>query len=203
MGISLWRVSAALLLSVGIAGCGTDRPPPVPPSGFASSEYVIGPGDRLSVFVWRNPELSTEVPVRPDGRISIPLVEDIVAIGKTPSTLARAIEKRLAEYVSSPIVTVSTKEVVGPFTRQIRVIGEAVQPRALAYRANMTLLDVMIEVGGLTKFASGDRATLVRLVGDTQETYSLHIDSLIRDGDIQSNVALIPGDIIIIPQRFF
>ena len=198
----VWRIAAALIL-VGVAGCGTGTPPPVPPTGFSSSQYVIGPGDKLTVFVWRNPELSVDAPVRPDGRISIPLVEDVVAIGRTPSDLGRELEKRLAKYVSAPNVTVLPKDVVGPFTRQIRVIGEAVQPRAIAYRANMTLLDAMIEAGGLTKYAAGDRATLVRTVGDRQEPYSLHIDSLIRDGEIQSNVPLIPGDIIIIPQRFF
>ncbi|MFZ2006021.1 MAG: XrtA/PEP-CTERM system exopolysaccharide export protein [Stellaceae bacterium] len=200
---SLLRLAAAVVVILGIGGCTTGTPPPVPPSDLASSEYVIGPGDKLTVFVWRNPELSVDVPVRPDGRISIPLADDIVAIGKTPSGLGREIEKRLAKYVADPIVTVLPKEFVGPFSEQIRVIGEAVQPRALPYRANMTLLDAMIEVGGLTKYASGNRATLVRTVGDTQQTYSLHIDSLVKDGEIQSNVALIPGDIIIIPQRLF
>jgi len=133
----------------------------------------------------------------------MPLVEDITANGKTPSQLARELEKRLSKYLSSPLVTVMQKQFVGPFNRQIRIIGEAVQPKALPYRANMTLLDAMIEVGGLTRFAAGDRATLVRTVANQQATYSVHIDSLIRDGDIQSNVPLSPGDIIIIPQRFF
>lgn len=200
---SLWRLAAAVAAVLGVDGCTAGTPPPAPPPGLASSEYVIGPGDKLTVFVWRNPELSVDVPVRPDGRISLPLAEDIVAIGKTPSGLAREIEKRLSKYVAEPIVTVLPKEFVGPFSEQIRVIGEAVQPRALPYRANMTLLDVMIEVGGLTKYASGNRATLVRTMGGTQQTYALHIDSLVKDGDIQSNVALIPGDIIIIPQRLF
>lgn len=133
----------------------------------------------------------------------MPLVEDITANGKTPTQLAREIEKRLSKYLSSPIVTVMQKQFVGPFNRQVRIIGEAVQPKAIPYRANMTLLDAMIDVGGLTRFAAGDRATLVRTVGNQQATYSVHIDSLIRDGDIQSNVPLSPGDIIIIPQRFF
>ncbi len=200
---SLLRLAAAVAVILGIGGCATNGPPPVPPSGLESSEYVIGPGDKLTVFVWRNPELSVDVPVRPDGRISLPLVEDVVAIGKTPTDLAHEIAKRLAKYVAEPIVTVMPKEFVGPFSEQVRVIGEAMQPRALPYRAHMTLLDAMIEVGGLTKYASGNRATLVRTMGDTQQTYSLHIDSLVKDGEIQSNVALIPGDIIIIPQRLF
>jgi polysaccharide biosynthesis/export protein len=197
-----WWIAGTMVL-IGLGGCGGGTPPPVPPTGFASSQYVIGPGDSLAIFVWRNPELSTTVTVRPDGRITMPLVEDVVAIGRTPSDLAREIERKLSKYISEPIVTVSANNVIGPFARQIRIIGEAAQPKALAYRANMTLLDAMIEVGGLTRFAAGNRATLVRTIGDTQQTYSLHIDSLIRDGDIQSNVPLIPGDIIIIPQRFF
>lgn len=133
----------------------------------------------------------------------MPLVEDITANGMTPTQLAREVEKRLSKYLSKPLVTVMQKQFVGPFNRQIRIIGEAVQPKAIPYRANMTLLDAMIEVGGLTRFAAGDRATLVRTVGNQQATYSVHIDSLIRDGEIQSNVPLSPGDIIIIPQRFF
>lgn len=196
------RGAVAAAVIAGLTGCTAEAPPP-PPSGLASSEYVIGPGDRLNIFVWRNPELSMEVPVRPDGRISIPLVEDVVAIGRTPTELGRELEKRLTVYVNQPVVTVIPREFAGPFARQVRVIGEAVQPRALAYRANMTVLDAMIEVGGLTKYAAGDRATLVRTVGNVQHTYSLQLDSLIRGGEIADNVPLIPGDIVIIPQRYF
>jgi polysaccharide biosynthesis/export protein len=196
-----WRAAYALALV--LSACTGGSPPPAPSAETATSPYLIGPGDTLTIFVWRNPELSTDVTVRPDGRVSMPLVEDITANGKTPSQLAREVEKRLSKYLSSPLVTVMQKQFVGPFNRQIRIIGEAVQPKAIPYRANMTLLDAMIEVGGLTRFAAGDRATLVRTVGNQQATYSVHIDSLIRDGDIQSNVPLSPGDIIIIPQRFF
>lgn len=196
-----WR--AAYALALGLSACTSGSPPPAPSAETVTSPYLIGPGDTLTIFVWRNPELSTDVTVRPDGRVSMPLVEDITAYGKTPSQLAREIEKRLSKYLSSPLVTVMQKQFVGPFNRQIRIIGEAVQPKAIPYRANMTLLDAMIEAGGLTRFAAGDRATLVRTVGNQQATYSVHIDSLIRDGDIQSNVPLSPGDIIIIPQRFF
>jgi len=196
------RSAVAAIGILGLAGCNTATPPPLP-SGIASSEYMIGPGDRLNVFVWRNPELSVEAPVRPDGRISIPLAEDVVAIGKTPTDLAREIEKRLAVYVNQPVVTVIPREFVGPFAQQVRIIGEAVQPRALSYRANMTVLDAMIEVGGLTKYAAGDRATLARMVANVQHTYSLYLDSLIRAGEIENNVALMPGDIVIIPQRYF
>jgi polysaccharide export outer membrane protein len=196
-----WR--AAYALAFGLSACTGGSLPPAPSAETATSPYLIGPGDTLTIFVWRNPELSTDVTVRPDGRVSMPLVEDITANGKTPTQLAREIEKRLSKYLSSPIVTVMQKQFVGPFNRQVRIIGEAVQPKAIPYRANMTLLDAMIDVGGLTRFAAGDRATLVRTVGNQQATYSVHIDSLIRDGDIQSNVPLSPGDIIIIPQRFF
>jgi polysaccharide export outer membrane protein len=197
----LWQAVCALTL--GLSACVGGAPPPAPSADIVASSYQIGPGDNLTVFVWRNPELSTDVTVRPDGRLSLPLVEDVVATGKTPSQLAREIEKRLSKYLSSPIVSVFPKQFVGPFDRQIRIIGEAVQPKALPYRANMTLLDAMIEVGGLTRFAAGDRATLIRMADGTQNTYSVHIDSLIKDGQIQSNVPLSPGDIIIIPQRFF
>jgi polysaccharide export outer membrane protein len=186
-----------------LSACGGGAPPPAPSAEVIASNYEIGPGDALNIFVWRNPELSVEVTVRPDGRLSMPLVDDLEAAGKTPSQLAHEIQKRLAKYLSSPIVSVFPRQFVGPFNRQIRIIGEAAQPKALPYRANMTLLDAMIEVGGLTRYAAGDRATLVRTVDGTQNTYSVHIDSLIKDGDIKSNVPLSPGDIIIIPQRFF
>jgi len=188
-----------------LAGCQEGPPLPPTPSGsaMASAEYQIGPGDSLNIFVWRNPELSTSVPVRPDGRISIPLVEDAVAVGKTPTMLAREIEKRLSKYVTNPIVTVMPKSFIGPFAQQVRVIGEAATPRALPYRANMTVLDAMIAVGGLTRYAAGDDSVIVRTTGGKQFTYGVHLDSLIRDGDVSSNVLLQPGDILIIPQRLF
>jgi polysaccharide biosynthesis/export protein len=197
--------AAAMLAALALAGCssGPPLPPAPPPSNKPSAQYLIGPGDNLEIFVWRNPDLTTTLPVRPDGRISIPLAEDIVAVGKTPTELARIIEKRLSTYVSSPIVTVIPRGFVGPFDQQVRIVGEAVTPRALAYRANMTALDAMIEVGGLTKYAAGDRATLVRTVSKVQKAYPVHLDSLIHDGDIRSNVALAPGDILIIPQTYF
>lgn len=195
------------MIAVGCAltGCvsGQSLPSAPPASALPAAEYQIGPGDALNIFVWRNPELSANVPVRPDGRVSIPLVEDVVAVGNTPATLGRDIEKRLSKYVTDPIVTVMPTRFVGPFAQQVRVVGEAATPRALPYRANMTVLDAMIEVGGLTKFAAGDRATLVRTADNVQETYSVYLDSLIKDGDIRRNVALLPGDIIIIPQTYF
>jgi polysaccharide biosynthesis/export protein len=201
---TFFRAITAVVVLI-VTGCGGAPPlPPAPPaSSLPSAEYRIGPGDSLNIFVWRNPELTLTVPVRPDGRLSIPLVEDVVAIGKTPTTLAREFEDRLSKYVKEPLVTVIVEGFVGPIPEQIRVIGEAAQPRALPYRADMTLLDVMIAVGGLTKYAAGNDSVIVRTAQGEQNTYSVHLNSLIRDGDIESNVALRPGDILIIPQRLF
>lgn len=197
--------TAGLIAVLVVTGCSSAPPlPPAPPaSALPSREYIIGPGDKLNVFVWRNPELSVVVDVRPDGRLSIPLVEDVVAIGKTPTQLARVLEQRLAKYIKEPVVTVIAQGFVGPFNEQVRVIGEAAQPRALPYRTDMTVLDAMIEVGGLTRYASGNKAVIVRTVAGKQYTYGVHLDSLINDGDVNSNVALQPGDILIIPQRLF
>ena len=165
--------------------------------------YHIGPGDTLNVFVWRNPDLSLAVPVRPDGRISLPLVEDLLVDGKTPTMLAREIEKALAIYVKDPIVTVIVTGFVGPYDQQIRVIGEAGKPQALPYRANMTLLDVMIAVGGLTEYASGNQSVIVRTQNGIQQQIEVRIEDLIKDGDISANLNLLPGDILIIPESWF
>ncbi|MFZ3236635.1 MAG: XrtA/PEP-CTERM system exopolysaccharide export protein [Stellaceae bacterium] len=200
----LFRAAGLIAVFV-VAGCHNAPPlPPAPPaSALPSSEYIIGPGDRLNIFVWRNPELSIAVEVRPDGRLSIPLVEDVVAIGKTTTQLARELEQRLSKYIKEPVVTVIAQGFVGPFNEQVRIIGEAAQPRAIPYRTDMTVLDAMIEVGGLTRYAAGNDTVIVRTAGGRQQTYSVHLDDLIRDGDVSSNVALQPGDILIIPQRLF
>lgn len=199
----LWAaVTTVVLVVAGCAG-GPALPPAPPASTLPSAQYIIGPGDKLNIFVWRNPELSTSVEVRPDGRLSIPLVEDVVAIGKTPTHLARDLEQRLAKYVKEPVVTVIAEGFVGPFTEQVRVVGEAEQPRAVPYRADMTVLDLMIAVGGLTRYASGNHTVLVRTVGGKQQSYTVHLSDLLNDGDVSSNVALQPGDIVIIPQRLF
>jgi polysaccharide biosynthesis/export protein len=197
--------AAGMLTALVIAGChgGPPLPPAPPASALPSSEYIIGPGDKLNIFVWRNPELSVTVEVRPDGRLSIPLVNDVVAIGKTPTQLGQELEQRLAKYIKEPVVTVIAEGFVGPFNEQVRVIGEASQPRAIPYRTDMTVLDAMIEVGGLTRYAAGNNAVLVRNAAGRQQTYSVHLDDLIQDGDVASNVALQPGDILIIPQRLF
>ena len=196
-------ITAAVALIVTGCGGAPSLPPAPPASSLPSAEYRIGPGDSLNIFVWRNPELTLTLPVRPDGRLSIPLVEDVVAIGKTPTTLAREFEQRLAKYIKEPLVTVIVENFVGPIPDQIRVIGEAAQPRALPYRADMTVLDAMIAVGGLTKYAAGNDSVIVRTMNGEQATYSVRLSSLIRDGDVSSNVALQPGDILIIPQRLF
>jgi polysaccharide biosynthesis/export protein len=170
-----------------------------------AGEYIIGSGDNLSVFVYRNQDLSEGgVAVRPDGRISIPLVEDIDAAGKTPKQLARDIEERLKKYIQDPNVTVIVRSFIGPLNRQVRVIGEATDPQAIPYRDHMTVLDVMIATKGLTKYASGNRAIIVRRGPDGKlHNISVHLDDLIKDGDITQNVEMQPGDTLIIPQSWF
>ncbi len=168
-----------------------------------ASDYVIGSGDQLSIFVYDSPQLSTEVPVRPDGRISTPLLSDIQASGKTPAQLSKEIAERLKEYVRDPNVTVIVRGFIGPLDRQVRVIGEAADPQALPYRDGMTLLDVMITTKGLTKFAAGNRAVIVRKVDGKDVTIHVHLSDLIKDGDISQNVPMQPGDTLIIPQTWF
>jgi polysaccharide export outer membrane protein len=165
--------------------------------------YQIGAGDSLSIFVWRNPDLTTSVTVRPDGRISIPLIEDLYVEGKTPSDLSREIEAKLADYVQDPLVTVSVVGFVGTFPQQVRIVGEATEPQAIPYRANMTVLDAVILAGGLTEFADGNNTTLIRMGGDTPKEYRVRLDDLLEDGDISANLPLLPGDILIIPETFF
>lgn len=165
--------------------------------------YLIGPGDEIDIDVWGNPEASGEYTVRPDGMISTALVDDIVVTGKTPTELARELEKKLSDYVRDPIVSISITEFVGPFSEQVRVMGEAVAPQALSYKKNMTLFDVMIQVGGLTDFADGNNARLIRVIFDKQKEFGLRIDDLMRNGEIQANVDILPGDVIIIPEAWF
>jgi polysaccharide export outer membrane protein len=164
----------------------------------ASGEYVIGPGDQLNIVVWRNVDLSHAVPVRPDGKITTPLVEDMSAVGKTPTQLARDIESALSKYVRDPVVTV----VVTSFLPgQIRVIGEAEKPQAVTYRKNMTLLDVMVAVGGMSKAAAGNRTTLLRVAN--RERFNVRLDDLLKRGDLSANVEVRPGDVILIPEAVF
>jgi polysaccharide export outer membrane protein len=186
-----------------LAACATSQFPPAPPSAAtADYNYLIGPGDTLNIIVWRNPELSMSVPVRPDGKVTTPLVDELVAQGKNSAEIARDIEKVLGKFVRDPVVTVVVTSFVGPYSEQIRVVGEAAKPQTLPYRQNMTLLDVMIAVGGLTDFAAGNSATILRGgAGGTQ--YSVRLKDLIRRGDVSANVDMRPGDILIIPQSFF
>jgi polysaccharide export outer membrane protein len=197
-----FAVLLALVGAVVVAGCANKLPPP-PSVPDSTSEYRIGPGDALSIFVWQNKELSTEVPVRPDGKISLPLINDLVAAGKTPTQLSTDIQDQLKKYVNNPLVTVIVHSFVGPYSQQVRVVGEAQKPKSLNYRDRMTVLDAIIEVGGLTPLAAGDRATLVRIVGGKQTSFSLRLDDLIKDGDMTANAPLAPGDVIIIPQSYF
>ena len=205
---------AALVL---LAGCsGGNRPeaaapaanvPATPAANTAaaatSGSYVIGPGDQLNVFVYDSPQLSMTVPVRPDGRISTPLVAEMVATGKTPSQLARDLTERLREFVKDPNVTVIVSGFVGPLNRQVRVIGEAAEPQAIPYRDHMTVLDGMILTKGLTRYASGNSAVIVREVAGKRQTLNVRLSDLIKDGDIDQNVAMLPGDTFIIPQSYF
>lgn len=166
-------------------------------------QYLIGPGDNLGIFVWRNPEISGSFVVRPDGKVTTSLVEDIEVTGRTPTMLAREIEEVLSTYINNPRVTVSVTGFQGPLSEQVRVIGEALNPSAVNYTEHMTLLDLMIAVGGLTEFANGNGAKLVRVINGEKKTFELAIDDLIRDGDITRNVDILPGDIIIIPEAWF
>ncbi len=173
-----------------------------PAAEIEAPMYRIGPGDDLQVFVWRNEELSSGVTVRPDGRVTMPLLEDLVAANKSPSELARDIEEELSVYVQDPLVTVMVGSFSGTFDQQVRVVGAATNPQAIPYRADMTLLDVMIQVGGLTEFAAGNRSKLVRVVDGEQRAFDVNLDSLIRQGRIEANAEVFPGDILIVPETF-
>ncbi|MGE0744136.1 MAG: XrtA/PEP-CTERM system exopolysaccharide export protein [Rhodospirillales bacterium] len=204
--LALKGVAAACLAATVVACNGLGELPPTAPikeSEVLDTRYRIGVGDGLTIFVWRNPELSTGVTVRPDGRLTIPLIEDLPAVGKTPTELARDIEKELATYIQDPIVSVIVGGGAGPFADQIRVVGEATRPQALPYRATMTLLDVMVAVGGLSDFAAGNRATITRYIDGTPKQYRVRLDDLIKDGDMTANVRILPGDIIAIPEAWF
>lgn len=198
-----------LLVIFLVSGCSSWRAPkhPSPPEATyqlrAEHKYKIGPGDSVEIFVWRYPEVSTTVPVRPDGFITAPLLEDIPAAGKTPTELARDLEEQLAVYLRDPLVTVIVQGFVGVFPDQIRVLGEATQARALQYTDGMTLLDLMIQVGGITDFADGNRAVLVRFEDGEQVHYTLRLEDLIRRADLSANTDMRPGDIIIIPESWF
>jgi polysaccharide export outer membrane protein len=196
------------LLIIGAAafallGCATANYPQAPAAAASPDyKYLIGPGDMVNIIVWRNPEISMSVPVRPDGKISAPLVEDLVAMGKDPATLARDIEKELGKYIRDAVVTVVVTQFVGPYSEQIRVVGEAAKPQILAYRQKMTLLDVMIAVGGITDFADGNSASILR-TAEGNKQYAVRLKDLVKRGDVSANVEMRPGDVLIIPQSWF
>lgn len=204
------RVALLLLLcipawgvEISSAAPAAQAPPTAPQSSAVDpNSYIIGPGDTLQVFVWRNPELTATIPVRPDGKISTPLVEDMVAVGKTPSQLARDVEKVLSEYVRSPTVNVIVTVPVGTYS-QVQVIGQVLKPGSLPYRAGMKVLDAILAVGGMTQFASGNRAKIVRTVDNRKQELRVKLESLVNKGDMSQNLELRPGDVIVVPESFF
>lgn len=209
ISIASLRRAAALLLSVVAAAfvaSGCSSAPQLPPApaqaGTQDYNYIIGAGDALNIIVWRNPELSMAVPVRPDGKVAAPLVDDLMAQGKTPAQLSRDIEEQLGKFVRDPVVTVLVTGFVGPYTEQIRVVGEAARPQFLNYKKDMSVLDVMIAVGGLTDFADGNAATIQR-ASDGNKRYSVRLKDLLKRGDLSANVEMKPGDILVIPQSLF
>ncbi len=195
-------IGVTLLHTLLLVGCAH---PPLDPTSEPPSDYtyIIGPGDSIEMFVWGNPEVSRTVPVRPDGKITAPLVEELPASGKTPFQLARDIEKELAKYIRNPLVTVIVSGFVGPYSEQVRVVGQATKPQAIPYKENMTLLDLMIAVGGVTQYAAGNRASIVRSINGEQEQFGVRIDDLLENGDVSANVNILPGDVLIIPEAFF
>ena len=196
-----WFIAIGVV-ALAVGGCQTTYPPAPVTATTAGYDYRIGPLDTINVIVWRNPELSMSVPVRPDGKITTPLVDDLPAIGKTPTELERDMEKALVKYIRDPVVTVVVTAFAGPVNEQIRVIGEAAKPQVLPYRRQMTVLDVMIAVGGLTDFADGNSARIFR-VADGGKLYAVRLRDLVKRGDITANVDMRPGDILIIPQSWF
>jgi len=202
--IRLATTSAVLALSAVLAGCasGPDFPPAPASASVQDYTYIIGAGDSVNIIVWRNPELSMSVPVRPDGKVAAPLVDEIIAQGKTSVELARDVEKQLSKYVRDPVVTVLVTSFVGPYGEQIRVLGEAAKPQFLSYKKDMTILDVMIAVGGLTDFADGNRATILR-TSEGNKQYVVRLKDLVKRGDVSANVEMKPGDILIVPQSLF
>lgn len=193
-------VCATAMLMSGCQHAATTAAPAVAASD-SSYEYRIGQGDLLNIFVWRNPDLTVSgVPVRPDGKVSTPLVQEIVAAGKTPKELAAEIETGLANYIKEPLVTVTVMQFQGAVGDFVRVAGQVATPQAVAYRRDMTILDLVIAAGGMTEFAAGNRATLVRNAGGKQQAYRVRLADLVEDGDISANMPMQPGDILIVPE---
>ncbi|MCE2842165.1 MAG: polysaccharide export protein [Novosphingobium sp.] len=205
-------LAGSAMASMALAGCASGGGgQQLPPASFVSmqegpgEEYVIGPLDELTIFVWRNPELGAQVQVRPDGRITTPLITDMPAVGKTPKMLADDITLQLSQYIQEPLVSVIVNKFAGTFSQQVRVVGATTKPASIPYRANMTLLDAMIAVGGLNEYAAGNKARLIRFDKEsgTQKEYAIKLGDLLRKGDSKANVMLMPGDVIIIPESTF
>jgi polysaccharide export outer membrane protein len=205
VALPLWAltVAAAGFLGGCASGPTSETMPAAAPDATAQAEYRIGPGDTLQVFVWNQPELTVTVPVRPDGMISTPLISGVPAAGKTAPELAMDLQTALSEFVRNPTVSVMVTTFVGTYADQIRVVGQAATPQSLPYRANMTLLDVMITVGGLAEFAAGNRAVIVRQEGDQRVRIPVRLRDLLDDGDVSVNVPMRPGDVLIIPESRF
>ena len=204
-------LAGSAVAALALSGCATSGDAQLPAASFVAmqegpgEDYVIGPLDELTIYVWRNPELGASVQVRPDGRITTPLVTDMPAVGKTPSMLQEDIRLQLSQYITEPIVSVIVNKFAGTFSQQVRIVGATEKPSSVPYRANMTILDAMIAVGGLSEFASGNRAKLIRFDKQTgrQREYALRLGDLLKDGDSSANVLLMPGDVVIIPESFF
>ena len=205
-------LATCAMASLAVTGCaGAGSGPQLPAASFVSmqegpgEDYIIGPLDELTIFVWRNPELGAKVQVRPDGRITTPLITDMPAVGKTPKMLADDITLQLSQFIQDPLVSVIVNKFAGTYSQQVRIIGATGKPASLPYRANMTLLDAMIAVGGLSEYAAGNRAKLIRFDKETgkQKEYSLRLGDLLKKGDSRANVMLMPGDVIIIPESQF
>ena len=200
------RLGVVLFLLACLAGCASSPYPPVPDSQRnvdVDYDYILGPGDTVSIFVWGNEELGASGVVRPDGKLTTRLVEDLQASGKTSSQLARDIEEAYSEYVRQPVVSVIVSGFRGVPEQSIRVLGEAVKAKSINYRKHMTLLDLMISVGGLTTYADGNKSVLVRVVDGKQMTYNVRLDDLVKDGDITANLSMMPGDVLIIAESWF
>jgi polysaccharide export outer membrane protein len=204
-------LAGSAMASLALTGCAGSPKPELPSASFVAmqegpgEEYVIGPLDELTVFVWRNPELGANVQVRPDGRITTPLITDMPAVGKTPSMLAEDIKLQLSQYIQDPLVSVIVNKFAGTFSQQVRIVGATAKPASIPYRANMTLLDAMIAVGGLSEYAAGNRARLIRFDKESghQKEFQVRLGDLLKKGDSRANVMLNPGDVIIIPESMF
>ena len=204
-------LATSAIASLALSGCMGGGDARLPPANFVATQegpgedYIIGPLDELTIFVWRNPELGAKVAVRPDGRITTPLITDMPAVGKTPTMLSQDIQLQLSQYIENPLVSVIVNRFAGTQSQSIRIVGASARPASLSYRANMTVLDAMIAVGGLSEYAAGNRARLIRYDRATgrQREYNLHLGDLLKHGDPHANVTLLPGDVIIIPESRF